>query len=134
MRNTNKFITLITVALIGCLMLTATPGCQTTAGNEAREQAVAALDIADDSVEASVLAGAEAVGLDVQTINDFFYAVGTEDRAQVAAVVYLWPLMEQAAQAGIQARVDSGEIGPGVGQSLNMRVAEFERLLYLVAQ
>ena len=43
------------------------------------------------------------------------------------AMFLLWPRIRQAAYAGIQFQLNRGEIGPGVADSLRLRVETFDR-------
>lgn len=121
------------LAAILCVLLAVPvlPGC--TAGDKARDAAVQTIDLADDNVEADIRAGVDSPEL-AAVADEFFYAVGTKDRDQIAGVVHLWPMLRDAAELGFARRVAAGEIGPGVVVSKRVRLNEFERVLFLVGQ
>lgn len=113
------------VALSVGLMLAV--GC--SFGQKARDQALLpALLLASDGVQEDALAGVDALPPGDQAspaaqIETFFAALREEPPAEMARL--LWPAIATLAESGIQARLDSGTIGPHVAASFRERLARF---------
>lgn len=136
------------IPILATLAVVLTPalmvGCQGL-GNEARNAATNTIALADNGFENDVRAGitlSEANDTDgsfddaaaTAIADDFFAATASKDRWQIATVaVGLFPTVQGYAEAGYGFRLNAGDLGPGVVVSKQTRDAEFERVLFQVA-
>lgn len=107
------------------------PGCQTS-GLKARDGVLLpTLKATVGSVEEDARIGIAELDPEnmPQALDDlarFSAAIRSDRRSDVVAVaIPLWPLVEAWARSGLDARVASGEFGPGVAESGRVRLAEF---------
>ena len=59
-------------------------------------------------------------------------ALDSGDRERVAAVD--WPILRFAAAEGIKRRIEAGEIGPGVAESLAERILQFDAAFWKLGE
>lgn len=112
-----------TVAALAVLILTA------CAGVKARENVLmpAMSQAYSTSIQPMVQRGAELPGVDSSAVEAadvaMVEALDSGERERVAAVD--WSLLRAAAEGDVSARLQAGEIGPGVAASLRGLLEEF---------
>ena len=107
------------------VLLMLLPSCLT--GHAIDETLLPAMEAAWPGVRADIERAPEGEGVPVMVLDVFEAALGGADYGVMVGVD--WPVLEAAAYAGIQARLDAGEIGPGVKISLIERVLRFRYAL-----
>lgn len=125
--------------MVALVALAAVPVMQGCLGQKARDTAgVAAINLADDGVVNDARSGVPTLPEEQRAaataeIDAFSNAISTKDRAVIATdALPRWTLVRSLAEAGIAARQQAGEIGPGVAASLRERLVRFEEVLLKV--
>lgn len=111
--------------LLLCLLAAAAAGC---AGREARTHIlIPSMEVAWPGVRAD----AERGGAAAEDLEAMDLALESRDNL---SIVSAWPEIRAAAEAGIQARLDEGEVSPGVATSLRRRLTEFDEAVQEIAR
>ena len=129
--RSTALVMLSTLAVLWAVVVSgAVVGC---AGDRARSDVLGPAIVAVGSgIEADALRGvAFASDPDAAAVPvaRFFGAIRSGDRGEVRAAWADWAHVKLYAEVGVNRRVDSGEIGPGVAESLLERLAQYENAL-----
>jgi hypothetical protein len=138
MKSSHKYA--IGLLMLGLVSLASVPMLQGCLGQQARQTTgLAAIHMADDGVVQDARNGIATLPVEQQAgaaaeIDAFASAVASKDRNVIfIEALPRWTLVRSMAEAGIAARLQSGEIGPGAATSLRERLARFEEVLTKVS-
>lgn len=116
MKRSTALLTVLLLVMAGCV------------GSRARTGVlIPALESAWPQVRTDAVEG----GLPDVTADSFGNALQTGD---AMTVVTLWPAVKDAAEAGIQGRVDAGLVSVGVAASLRERLSNIDEAVELLKQ